>query len=116
MGHLYYGTHSDKNVAMEIADTLCRRAKKGVCWTPASRVNSCSFDPATSLWTCLAKAHNHEGSCKSKEIHWNLGKPGDGEGPVIPVITWNPKNKIMTDDRNEESETENYTDAMPEDY
>jgi hypothetical protein len=79
MGKVFHASDSDKTTAGRKANSLARRYKNGVCWTP-SREKDCVFDSNTGLWTCRASAHHHYGSCGTWEIvhggrgtEWQLG-------------------------------------------
>jgi hypothetical protein len=121
MGKIFYGTHADKETAMQLADTYAKKYKKGVCFTPSSRIpNSCSFDPASSLWTCRAAAHHQWGSCGSKEISSNRGK-GREWNVNIPITRWNERSPsdagggLVQSDQHELND-DTYINAAPEDY
>jgi hypothetical protein len=118
MGKRFYGTHSDKLTARRLANNGARSYRRGVCWTP-SKDEYCSFDVNTNLWTCFAKAHHHEGSCGTWEIHhqgtgtpWQLGYSCDDMGNCTPTIGFPlaDQEEIIT------TSEEEYTDATPEDY
>jgi hypothetical protein len=128
MGKIFYGSHADKEKAQIQADTYARAYKKGVCYTPSSRIpNACKFDAAKGVWTCYSAAHHHYGSCGTYEIT----RTGNGtEWSIsIPVITWGPLAAPGTEKSMSPAATtggapgfvpeqgdETYEDAAPEDY
>lgn len=125
MGKLFYGTHSDKVGAKWLANRGAQSYMRGVCWTP-SNDSTCHFNKKTRLWTCMAAAHHHEGSCGTWEIHhrgagtpFQLGYTCDENG-CRPYLGGDPHSKSTLDNKSvTEKLTENneeYTDALPEDY
>lgn len=83
MGKHYYGTHSDKDEAMKIADTAARKDTTANCYTPSTAPGSCTFQEATALWTCKATAHYYPDSC---DIHTvSIYRETDSENSEIPL-------------------------------
>ncbi|MBP0633000.1 MULTISPECIES: hypothetical protein [unclassified Cupriavidus] len=118
MGKHFYGKAADKHEAMRLANSYAKKYRKGVCYTP-SKEKSCVFDESTKLWTCMAAAHHHAGSCGTYEldcdgsgdwrvdIGWSFGQQGEASPAGQPAQIANPGAGLGDDV---------YTDALPEDY
>jgi hypothetical protein len=107
MGKIFYGTHPDKNLAKGIANIAASNYKAGVCYT-LSQDSSCTFNEATSLWTCWTEAHHHMGSCGDNDFMIRRGREWSIGGTVY---RW----KNLKDAQPLEAEDER-THAAPEDY
>ena len=125
MGALFYGRNADKAKAQQEADGYAKRYKKGKCYTPSSRIpNACSFDSATGLWTCVAKAHHHWGSCGSLELTSDPGRGTPWEVSIPIPFAAQPRERDAGDSpapagepaTGPEQGVEEYVDAEPEDY
>ncbi|MFC0346084.1 hypothetical protein [Epilithonimonas hispanica] len=113
MGKYFYGSHKSKEMAMKIADDAANAYRKGKCYTPSFRIpNSCNLNESTGIWTCVAHAHHHWGSCNSRTFT-STHQQGTGTewGPIsIPIPLLNSENEA------DEKFEDEYTDANPEDY
>ncbi|WP_326981038.1 hypothetical protein VUJ46_12150 [Chryseobacterium sp. MYb264] len=113
MGKFFFGTHTDKEKAMRIADIAANAYSEGKCYTPASRMKKIppTFNEITNLWTCAAEAHHHWGSCGSTEITCGHQTGRGIEWDIsIPIGTTNSLNSVDADISEED------TMAEPEDY
>jgi hypothetical protein len=122
MGKQFYGISANKQKAGRTADKHAANytIKKGSCWTP-SREQECKFNKATGDWTCVARAHHHKGSCGSGDyktyndyeehrISWTWETDFQYNDPN------HPKNLEVHSEQFENTEFEQYEDALPEDY
>lgn len=88
MGKYYYGTHSDKNEAMKIADSAAIKDRSAHCYTPSTIPEACFFHEPSALWICRATAHYDTGSCDihTVSIYREVNQPESSEVPVqIPI-------------------------------
>ncbi|MGV3556909.1 hypothetical protein [Larkinella arboricola] len=128
MGKLFYASDIDIKKAARKADMLANR--HGACYTPA-RQKDCKQDPNTGIWTCVAAAHNHRGSCDRNTVS-RFGTPyrewgGSWSWEHDWGGNWNKStadlSKIENHIESEESifdslknNQETYEDALPGDY
>ncbi|MEE6130406.1 hypothetical protein V2E39_23650 [Chryseobacterium arthrosphaerae] len=116
MGRIFYGSPSNKDLAMKIANAAANAYIAGVCYTPSFRIpNSCTFNQTNGIWTYQAHPHHHWGSCDSGTFTSSHQRAnGTPWGPItvpipIPDILDKTKDNIQTD-------KEEYIDAFPEEY
>lgn len=121
MGKLFYGSDKDIKKAARKADLQAN--KHGACYTPA-RKKDCKKNAITGIWTCMAAAHNHLGSCDSSTVS-RFGTPHQQWGG-----SWSWEHDIgggwnKSSDKSDTEESlidslkknqESYEDALPEDY
>ena len=119
MGKHFYGKAADKREAMRLANSYAKKYRKGVCYTP-SKESSCVFDASTKLWTCMAAAHHHGGSCGTYELDCE----GSGDWRVeLPPIRFGQQGEVSPTGQPAQIASPGaglsddvYADALPEDY
>lgn len=140
MGKLFYASDLDIKLAARKADVQANR--HGACYTPA-RKEDCRQDPNTGIWTCVAAAHNHRGSCDRSTVSrfgtphrqwggsWSWDHDWGGTWKKLSIDVSKDEGHIESTDVSKQEDhiesiesvfdslknnQEAYEDALPEDY
>lgn len=114
MGKHFYGTAAQKSEAMNLATYYAKHYKDGVCYTP-SKESSCNFNTETQMWTCMAAAHHHMGSCGRNELDTQRGENIRRDRDMGGRNDFHKTKKINMGEPEIEKE-DAYIDASQEDY